>query len=200
MEQYRSFDTALAFLAPPERIVYSVPSDAPQLLVQSTAPVVPATVFFPPDAQGFVLARVLDAGDTLELTWLSLTQGAAPDSPCAELEHAGALPPVHFVFPARILPSPAFVLVEDTLRVHVLTEDGYFYALSFPVANLFYADGLGADESFSEEHRVLALDGHVPVLMHGSGVGKAVIGCADGFVVSLEMMQGTNRPHTLLAR
>ncbi|GAA5962589.1 hypothetical protein JCM21900_000955 [Sporobolomyces salmonicolor] len=208
------YSTATAFLehaSTADDFHYEVPSSAPlpksappSLLAQADHALSSST-FFPPYARtdGFVLARIVEDAYQLELRWVAFSrrgqhqaveQAMDEDpsaSPFADLDaHPGTLPPVRFIFPARLVPNPSFAILESTsqLQVYCLTEEGYLYVLSFPLESLFYQPTL-ANEPWSEEFRIESLAGRTPVLMQGVDEGRIVVGCADGFTVGLEIVR-----------
>ncbi|GAA5902615.1 hypothetical protein JCM5296_000723 [Sporobolomyces johnsonii] len=210
------YSTATAFLehaTTTDDYLYEVPSSAPlpkftppPLLAQADHALSSST-FFPPYAgtDGFVLARIVGDAYELELRWVAFSrrggvqavEPAAMDedssaSPFADLDaHPGTLRPVRFTFPARLVPNPSFAILESTgqLQVYCLTEAGYLYVLSFPLESLFYTPTL-ANEPWSEEFRVVSLEGRTPVLVQGVDEGRVVVGCADGFAVGIEIVEG----------
>ncbi|BGP36873.1 hypothetical protein JCM10449v2_000775 [Rhodotorula kratochvilovae] len=148
---------------------------------------------------GFVLARVVEDAYALELRWTAFSRSPASSAQgssgnaFADLDaHPGTLPPVRFVFPSRLVPAPAFVVSASTSRLQVacLTEAGYLYTLSFPLATLFYDEKHLAGDDWCEEFKVDSLDGRTPVVMHGVDEGRVIVGCEDGFAVSVEIAQG----------
>ncbi|GAA5994757.1 uncharacterized protein JCM10292_004335 [Rhodotorula paludigena] len=208
------YTTATAFLeqvSTVDILSYPVPTSGP---VDETAPT-PAlaqadhalysSTFVPRTADGgpstgFVLARVLEDGYALELRWVAFSRtpaSAALDgnspNPFSDLDgHPGTLPPVRFVFPSRLVPSPAFVVSPSSNRLQLLclTEKGYLYNLDFSLASLFYDKEELAEGNWSEEFKVGSLDERLPVLVHGVDEGRVIVGCEDGHVVSVELAQG----------
>lgn len=208
------YSTATAFLehaSTADDFHYEVPSSAPlpksappSLLAQADHALSSST-FFPPYARtdGFVLARIVEDAYQLELRWVAFSRRSqhqaveqamdedSSTSPFADLDaHPGTLPPVRFIFPARLVPNPSFAILESTsqLQVYCLTKEGYLYVLSFPLESLFYQPTL-ANEPWSEEFRIESLAGRTPVLMQGVDEGRLVVGCADGFTVGLEIVR-----------
>ncbi|GAA6053519.1 hypothetical protein JCM3770_000306 [Rhodotorula araucariae] len=207
------YTTATAFLencSTLDIVPYTVPTAAP---VDESAPPpalaqpdhalysstwVPSTQDGAPST-GFVLARVVEDAYALELRWTAFSRSPPSStqsnnaSPFADLDaHPGTLPPVRFVFPSRLVPTPAFVVTHSTSRLQLacLTEAGYLYTLSFPLAGLFYDEKHLADDDWCEEFQVSSLDGRTPVVMHGVDEGRIIVGCEDGFAVSVEIAQG----------
>lgn len=190
--QALQFRTARAFLehcSTEDCVLLTVPtatlaSDEPepeaQLDQQEHA--LSSSTFFPPaPATGFVLSRIIDDGYTLELRWISLVAGGRG------LDER-SFPPARFAFPARLVPSPSFAVVESgDLHVQAVTVEGYLYVLWFRPPGLFTAEQL-QDETWSAEFRIDGIAGgqHTPVLMHGVDQTTLVVACADGFVLSVE--------------
>ena len=214
------YTTATAFLehcSTLDLVSYPVPTSAP---VDETAPppalaqadhALYSSTWLPraqdgaQQSAGFVLARIVEDAYALELRWVAFSRGgtttnSSSSSPFADLDaHPGTLPPVRFVFPSRLVPSPAFVVSTSTstsspsdsrLQLACVTEAGYLYTLSFPLATLFYDDKHLAGDEWCEEFKVDSLEGRVPVLVHGVDEGRVIIGCEDGFAVSVEIAQG----------
>lgn len=150
-----------------------------------------SSTFFPADraSAGFVLCRIIEDGYVLELRWVAFSQ-AAPGAThrFAELDQQSTLPPVRFVFPARLVPTPAFSFADDTgtLKVLALTEAGYLYVLAFSGPSLFYSAAQGAEYQ-RYELAVAGLATRFPVLMHGVDERTVVIGCAEGYVLSVDI-------------
>lgn len=216
--RYTTATTFLELVSTVDILSYPVPTSGP---VDETAPT-PAlaqadhalysSTFVPRTADGgpstgFVLARVLEDGYALELRWVAFSRAPAsaaldgnPPNPFSDLDgHPGTLPPVRFVFPSRLVPSPAFVVSPSSNRLQLLclTEKGYLYSLDFSLASLFYDKEELAEGNWSEEFKVESLDERMPVLVHGVDEGRVIVGCEDGHVVSVELAQGEGA-HRLL--
>lgn len=203
-----------------DTLSYSVPTGSPLSDLPQPEPVLAqqdhalhSLSFFPPpnslrpgNEHGFVLARIIEDGYTLELRWIAFTTGqghgaggaggGGKGKGKAELDGPPALPPVRFVFPARLVPDPTLSIRtgdEPSLEVLALTEAGYLYALSFPADSLFYDPAL-QNEQWSEEFSIDALQHRVPVLVHAVDEGRLVIGSSDGHVLSVEVLEGARRP------
>ncbi|GAA6035119.1 hypothetical protein JCM8097_006370 [Rhodosporidiobolus ruineniae] len=175
------------------------------------------TTFFPPStsstapaSNGFVLSRLVEDAYALELRWVAFARGPVAGtgdqdmgdgsadegqqgqaSPYADLDsHPGILPPVRFVFPSRLIPSPSFALSPEGthLEVFAVSEAGYLYVLTFPLESLFYGDDLGsADaEDWSDEFKLESVEGRTPVLMQGVEDGRVIVACEDGFVACVD--------------
>ncbi|GAA5890373.1 hypothetical protein JCM8208_002795 [Rhodotorula glutinis] len=221
MADLARYTTATAFLehcSTLDLLSYPVPTSAP---VDETAPppalaqadhALYSSTWFPrahdgaPQSTGFVLARIVEDAYALELRWVAFSRGSnngttastgSSSNPFADLDsHPGTLPPVRFVFPSRLVPSPAFVVSTSTspsssrLQLACVTEAGYLYTLSFPLATLFYDDEHLAGDDWCEEFKIDSLEGRVPVLAHGVDEGRVIVGCEDGFAVSVEIAQG----------
>ncbi|GAA5854614.1 hypothetical protein JCM9279_005711 [Rhodotorula babjevae] len=212
------YTTATAFLehcSTLDLVSYPVPTAAP---VDETAPPpalaqadhalysstwLPRAPHGAPQSAGFVLARIVEDAYALELRWVAFSRGSttttttSSSNPFADLEaHPGTLPPVRFVFPSRLVPSPAFVVSSTStssssiLQLACVTEAGYLYTLSFPLATLFYDDKHFAGDDWCEEFKIASLEGRVPVLAHGVDEGRVIVGCEEGYAVSVEIAQG----------
>lgn len=205
MGPYRSYTTALAFQTPPsELLAHPIPTASPVSQAALTTPTLAqrdhalySSTFFPPGSAGFITARVVGDGYVLELRWVNyttdeLTRSRSDEREFAELDQQHSLPPVHFVFPARILPTPTFYLTEEGLQVLAATEEAYFYSLLFTTSTLFYSPDL-PEQDYSTEYKLPTLDGHSPILMHAVEPGKVVISCADGFLLAVEIEDSTSR-------
>lgn len=206
------FTTATAFLDDHEAQEVFVPTNTPvddtpeppAALAQEGHALATST-FFPPDSNGFILSRIVENGYTLELQWLSFTKGSSHwmqddeerEGPFAELDNEPAtLPPVRFVFPARLVPSPAFVVTvgddgQRELQVYAVTEKGYLYALRFAQPRLFYT--LAEDAEWCEEFKIASLEGKLPVLVHGVDEARVLVASADGFAASVGIAEGASR-------
>lgn len=225
------YTTASAFLehaSTVEGLSYTVPTAAP---IEPVAPTplldqqdhaLYSTAFFPSqdvggNTTGFVLARVIEDAYTLELRWCALSRnapapsgvrqdgGALPANAFAELDsHPGTLPPVSFVFPSRLVPTPTFAVLEASgdsgrqLQVFCVTEAGYLYTLTFPLPSLFYAADVLAEGNWSAENRVEALEGRTPVLLHEVDEDRVVIATAEGQLVCAELTANAGRSYWLL--
>ncbi|KAL8286711.1 hypothetical protein RQP46_004239 [Phenoliferia psychrophenolica] len=151
------------------------------VLEQSDDHALVSSTFFPPeDKGGFVLSRVVEDGYALELRWMSRSTGPG--------EHdERTFPPARFAFPARVVSSPAFAMVDGALQVIVLSEHGYLYALIFTIPTLFNETNLEEGE-WSHEFKVLALEGRVPVLLHQVDHRRVIIATEDGFTVAVNIV------------
>ncbi|GAA6005692.1 hypothetical protein JCM10207_005297 [Rhodosporidiobolus poonsookiae] len=196
---------------------HSTPDDdaPPPVLAQPDDHALVSTSFFPQTgrkATGFVLARTVEDAYALELRWVSFSlssdgqppqdgmdqdqngDGASSEpNPFAELDaHPGTLPPVRFVFPARLVPTPSFTLAGEgadrRLEVYAVTDAGYLYVLSFPLDSLFYGADLASDDApeWSEEFRLESVEGRLPVLMQGVEDGRVIVACEDGHVTCVD--------------
>ncbi|GAA5902148.1 hypothetical protein JCM6882_006713 [Rhodosporidiobolus microsporus] len=175
-----------------------------------------SSTFFPPGmgTTGFVLSRVVEDGFALEVRWCAFSRGSTggghelqamdqdggsgdspsppPTNPFAELDaHPGTLPPVRFVFPARLVPFPSFTLSPDSthLEAYAVTAAGNLYVLSFPLESLFYGADLaegGEGGEWSDEFRLETVEGRTPVLVEGTEDGRVLVACEDGFVVCVD--------------
>lgn len=211
MRPYRSYTSALAFNAPPtELLAHPIPTASPVSQSPERSPILAqrdhalySSTFFPPSSAGFVTARVVGDGYVLELRWVNFitdarTRSRSDEGEFAELDQQHSLPPVHFVFPAPLLPTPTFYLTAEGLQVLVATEEAYFYSLVFTTSALFYSPTL-AEEDYSVEYKLPTLDGHNPVLLHAVEQGKVVIACADGFLLSVEIEDSAFLPPSTLS-
>lgn len=214
----RKFTTSTSYLIDQDAIEVVIPTSTPaseqydslggHLAQESHAH--SSTTFFPPGASttGFIISRVIEDRYTLELRWTSFIKGPSPGlmrasmqdgAPFTELDDERAtLSPVRFIFPARIVPDPAFIVhTTDTgakeLHLYVVTEAGHFYVLRFDQARLFYALDHASDNEWCEEIKVTSLDGRSPVLVHGVDEGRVIVACSDGFAVALTLAEGAGQ-------
>jgi nuclear pore complex protein Nup160 len=215
MDHY-SITTASAYLPSTDDIVsFTIPTKSPVSQLESTIPTlaqsdqaISSTSFFPSHSRcsGFVLARVVEDGYVLELRWMTFVRGSRlememgregeTENPFAELDDSSSdLPPIRFIFPARIVSNPFLTLVvgSQALQVRILTHEGYLYSLMFKDSTLFYSSELADRDDWSEEYKVGSLEGRRPALLHGVAEGFVVIGCTDSFLVRVTH-EGELRP------
>ncbi|BGP21800.1 nuclear pore complex protein Nup160 [Rhodotorula toruloides] len=216
------YTTATAFLehaSTADFFSYTVPTSAPidqsappPTLAQEDHALATSTWFSSHEeggqSTGFVLSRIVEDAYTLELRWCAFSRTARQKRDSMDHdgagnafedldEHSGTLPPVRFTFPSRLVPTPSFVVtasssINKQLEIYCLTEAGYLYVLTFPLTSLFYAvEGLGLGE-WSDEYKVESLEGRTPVLVQGVDEGRCVVGCADGFAVCVELVEGND--------
>lgn len=143
-----------------------------------------------------LVARVLDDGQSLELSVLSVTpQGASLDFP----QSSGAAPKL-FTFPAPILSDLSIVSDQDSHTVYVVavTVTGWLYRLRFPLPGGFYASTL--PHNWAVEYRITSICGHTdqeaqnlgpktPTLVHVVQPGVVLVACRDGSMVKLEQQR-----------
>lgn len=143
-----------------------------------------------------LVARVLDDGQSLELSVVSVTpQGASLDFP-----QSSEATPRLFTFPAPILPDLALVSDEDSHTIYVIavTVTGWLYRLRFPLPGGFYASTL--PHNWAVEHRITSICGHTdqethnlgaktPTLVHVLQPGVILVACRDGSMVKLEQQR-----------
>lgn len=118
---------------------------------------------------GTILLRVLHGGLILELVSLSTS-----------------VPPVRFVFPALVLPSPAVFLWETQLHIVAVTNTGSLYRLVLPI------DG-GLDlwlhqtaNAWTREYHIKNFSGTITGLVHVQGTHCVVISQPGGSILRLE--------------
>lgn len=146
---------------------------------------------------GFVNARVIHAGKTLELRWLNLVQAPLSEAqeegedgedhrPYEELDAYGCLAPIHFHFPDPIISSPGIFTSPSTgeLTINLLTKRWTVYRLRFPAPYLFclpededFQDGWATDHEVEE-----VLGGKTVMLVHPIDVDNLLVFLADGGV------------------
>lgn len=210
-----SYTTATTFLEHASSnlfTTYHIPTNSPASLDEEPEPLLnqpdhalSSTTFQPLNSNGStILCRIIEDGYTLELRWLNFirenpSSGSRNNVGVAggkykELNQQGTLPPIRFVFPSRLVPTPFTTIVnsnesnESVLQLYALTESGYLYVLNFSNNLLFYSPTLSLEETrYSQEYKVDYLEGRVPVLMHGVAAGRVIVGCSDGFNCSLEL-------------
>jgi nuclear pore complex protein Nup160 len=118
---------------------------------------------------GTILLRVLHGGLILEIVSLSTT-----------------VPPVRFIFPALVLPSPAVFLWETELHIVAVTSTGSLYRLVLPI------DG-GVDlwlhqtsNIWTREYHLKNFSGTTAGLVHVQGTHCVVISQPGGSILRLE--------------
>ncbi|KAF8211558.1 nucleoporin Nup120/160-domain-containing protein [Mycena galopus ATCC 62051] len=118
---------------------------------------------------GTILLRVLHGGLILELVSLSTS-----------------VPPVRFVFPALVLPSPAVFLWETEIHIVAVTDTGSLYRLVLPL------DG-GVDlwlhqtaNTWTREYHIKNFSGTITGLVHVQGTHCVVISQPNGSILRLE--------------
>ncbi|KAK4699982.1 hypothetical protein P7C70_g6268, partial [Phenoliferia sp. Uapishka_3] len=204
-QRYTSFNTATAFLelcttqgfvehtVPTETLASDTP-ERPPFLAQSDDHALHSTTFFNPnDRSSFVLSRIIDDGYALELSNVSYTAGpsssaTATSSAKGHQQRTRTLPPVRFSFPSRLIPNPAFSILDNgDLQVHALTDEGYLYVLWFSGQTWFNEPAL-EDEVWSAEFKVEGLEGKVPVGLWAVDERRVVVAAEDGsaFVVQVD--------------
>jgi nuclear pore complex protein Nup160 len=119
---------------------------------------------------GTILLRVLHGGLILELNSLS-----------------NNVPPLRFVFPAVILPSPAMFLWESTeLHVLAVTRTGSLYRLVIPLhggQELWLNHG---DDIWPREYLIKNISDVVDGVVHVHGTHCVAIGLPNGSLLRLE--------------
>jgi hypothetical protein len=122
---------------------------------------------------GFVLARTVENGITLELRHI-LT-----------VDHRDVSPPVAFIFPDVLVHGIAITddFTRDTIEILVLAQSGYLFRLWFPRIAPFSHE-IASD--YSHEYKVDALQGKKPVLLHAVDGQNVVVGCSDGAAFHIE--------------
>lgn len=194
----------------------TIDESAPRpVLAQPDDHALSSSTFFPSqqNTTGFILSRVVEDAFALELRWVAFSrsrgdeieteegQPGSSSNAFADLDkHPGTLPPVRFVFPARLVPGAvaAFALAPDGkhLEVYAVTEARYLYVLTFPLETLFYGADLAGEDApeWSDEFKLESLEGRTPVLMKGIEDGRVVVACADGFVACMDFATGACLP------
>ena len=150
-----------------------------------------------PTALGFVVARVINNGLTLELRWSkfatkirdedeSMVLDEANEGSYSTLDNEVSLPPTQFLFSDKIVPSVA--LSEDVkksaLYVVVLTQNGFLYRLTFSGPAYFSASELPGN--YSVDHGVTLLNGRSPILLHGIDTDSVLVACTDGSIIKVD--------------
>ncbi|KAM0793063.1 hypothetical protein ACM66B_000549 [Microbotryomycetes sp. NB124-2] len=160
------------------------------------------------NTRGFILARTVDDGYTLQLEYTALAASTSASNssttPFDALDAATASAaslnkpspcPVKLSFPARLAPSPALLFVEqqDThaaleLQVYAVTDHGILYVLRFATNHLFYDDlDDSEDQTWCEEYKIshFANPQGLPVLMHAVQEAHVIVASSDGSAVSV---------------
>ncbi|SCV68913.1 BQ2448_1034 [Microbotryum intermedium] len=166
-----SYTSACAFVADHDAHEITVPSTSATTpdearcssLAQDDHALATSTLFLPQLSQhgGHVLARVVDQGYCLELSYSAFTvvngEHESNNSASSPLELGSSnqqWPPVRFVFRSKLVPQPYLVLVdpaqdgndangstpkhEGELQIYALTESGSLHVLHFALPKLFY--------------------------------------------------------------
>ncbi|KDE05151.1 hypothetical protein MVLG_04492 [Microbotryum lychnidis-dioicae p1A1 Lamole] len=163
-----SYTSACAFVADHDAHEIAVPSTSTTTpdhsrratLAQDDHALSSSTLFLPQSSQhgGHVLARVVDQGYCLELSYNAFTVGNRDDNTSFALDLGSSnqqWPPVRFVFGSKLVPQPYLVLVspsqddddddsptakhEGELQIYALTESGHLHVLHFSLPKLFYS-------------------------------------------------------------
>jgi nuclear pore complex protein Nup160 len=129
---------------------------------------------------GTIVLRVLHAGLILELVSLSTD-----------------VPPIRFVFPAAVLPSPALFLWEShELHVLAVTTTGSLYRLVLPVGSgqQLWQDQLAGH--WCREYLITNMVGSMQGLVQVQGTHCVAIGLSNGSLLRLETeVLGENDVH-----
>lgn len=120
---------------------------------------------------GDILWRVIHDGQVLELVSLSTDA-----------------PPIRFIFPAVLLPSPSIVWSHQGLHILAITSIGSLFRVVVPISDgtpLWQATSLGNIRP--REYIIQRLKGGSdPALVHVQGLHCVVAGLQDGSVLRLE--------------
>jgi nuclear pore complex protein Nup160 len=119
---------------------------------------------------GTILLRVLHAGLIIELISLSTE-----------------VPPIRFIFPAAILPSPAMFLW-DSSELHVLavTQTGSLYRLVIPVDNGHELWLNRGNDIWPCEYLIKNIANTIDGVVHVQGTDCVAIGLKNGSLLRLE--------------
>jgi nuclear pore complex protein Nup160 len=119
---------------------------------------------------GTILLRVLHGGLIIELISLSTD-----------------VPPLRFVFPAVILPSPAMFLWESTeLHVLAVTQTGSLYRLVIPLNNGHELWRNHGEDIWPREYLIKNISDTIEGVVHMHGTHCVVIGLPNGSLLRLE--------------
>ncbi|KAJ7781667.1 nucleoporin Nup120/160-domain-containing protein [Mycena metata] len=127
-----------------------------------------ASVLHTPNT-GTILLRVLHGGLILELVSLST-----------------AVPPVRFVFPALVLPSPAVFLWETELHIVAVTSTGSLYRLVLPIDGALDLWLHQTTNTWTREYHIKNFAGTTNGLVHVQGTHCVVISQPGGSILRLE--------------
>ncbi|KAJ7179519.1 nucleoporin Nup120/160-domain-containing protein [Mycena filopes] len=127
-----------------------------------------ASVLHTPNT-GTILLRVLHGGLILELVSLST-----------------AIPPVRFVFPALVLPSPAVFLWETELHIVAVTSTGSLYRLVLPIDGALDLWLHQTGNTWTREYHIKNFSGSMHGLVHVQGTHCVVISQSGGSILRLE--------------
>ncbi|KAF8227965.1 hypothetical protein L208DRAFT_1490549 [Tricholoma matsutake] len=119
---------------------------------------------------GTILLRVLHGGLIIELVSLSTE-----------------VPPIRFIFPAAILPSPAMFLWDSTeLHVLAVTQRGSLYRLVIPVDNGHELWLNRGDDIWPREYLIKNISDTIDGIVHVQGTDCVAIGLPSGSLLRLE--------------
>ena len=122
---------------------------------------------------GAIILRVLHGGLILELVFLS-----------------SGLPPIRFVFPAVILPSPAiFLWGSDELHVLAVTDIGSLYRLVIPLAHGHQPWQDQIKGNWCREHIIRTVGGSLNGVVQVQGIHCVAIAMSNGSLLRLENEQ-----------
>lgn len=125
---------------------------------------------FHSETTGAILLRIIDAGSTLELSSLNTE-----------------VPPVRFVFPDRILPSPG-IFISPYQNIHILavTSAGSLYRIVLPAADgLRWLPGQMGSK-WCREYIVKHGSGRLEGVVKAQSIHCVVLGEPNGVMVRLE--------------
>ncbi|KAJ7087255.1 nucleoporin Nup120/160-domain-containing protein [Mycena belliarum] len=118
---------------------------------------------------GTILLRVLHSGLILEIVSLSTS-----------------VPPVRFVFPALVLPSPAIFLWETELHIVAVTSTGSLYRIVLPIDGGFDLWLHQTANTWTREYHIKNFSGPLDGLVHVQGTHCVVISQPGGSLLRLE--------------
>ncbi|KAK4054756.1 hypothetical protein OIV83_000680 [Microbotryomycetes sp. JL201] len=212
----RAFTTATAFLAETDPKIIVVPTrfpvpeqQAPRVAYASSHASTSSLAF--PDGlatRGFVLARTVDDGFSVQLEWTGFAAStqttSARQTPLDALDAATvsaaslARPspaPVKFEFPSRVVPSPMLLFVDQAdqgstfeLQLYAVTDAGVLYVLRFTGEHMFYDELADSDDqTWCEEYKInhFAHSAGVPALAHVVQEARIIVASSDGHTGSL---------------
>lgn len=153
-----------------------------------------------------LLARTINNGFTLELSSIALSSAKSTSSSSVVF-----LPrPLRFIFPSKLVSTPTIFTSPATSYIHIvaLTESGYLYRLSFPLAAAQAAGRAGSaggagrrstsswesvleKGDWSDEYEVAGLaSGRTPTVFHAADEQTVLVGLGDGTMIRLDRDQG----------
>ncbi|KAF7330785.1 hypothetical protein MVEN_02417700 [Mycena venus] len=100
--------------------------------------------------------------------------------------HSSPVPPVRFIFPALVLPSPAVFLWETELHIVAVTNTGSLYRLVLPLDGSVDLWLHQTTNTWTREYHIKNFSGTITGLVHVQGTHCVVISQTGGSILRLE--------------